>query len=436
MGIVSNGNSAAVLVPAGQVLYLSGGAGSLQEVNPNGQPNLSPLNGSQQQVGASPIARSFIVTAATGQTVTYNYAPSLSNGALPLVKWQAAKLRGPAAPPRIVMGGDSHVAGEGGGLSTTNALGLDGAQPYSWAARLAALIGAETAQFFGDGNAAQGAVTPASYDPRLTLAGNWAVGAGAATLGGRLFVASTTSGGDLTFTPGTPWDTADVYLVTNTNGTTALRIKVNGATVQTVNTLSSAEGLIKVTVTTALGLNTLSFDTNATNTGIVVGAVCRNSLTTKPLAYIGGNCGQVTSYFALSNHAWSFRPCITAIDPDLFIFAATINDGKAGTTKAAYKANVLQVISAAPNADIVLLVAFPSSNASSTNGLVDSYRDALLEIAATTPNCRVIDCRNVFGWSSAQATLYGYLFDGDHANAAGYLAQANYLYQTLLPAGL
>jgi lysophospholipase L1-like esterase len=124
------------------------------------------------------------------------------------------------------------------------------------------------------------------------------------------------------------------------------------------------------------------------------------------------------------------------MDPDLFIFASTINDGKAGTTKAAYKANILSVISAAPNADIVLVVAYPSSHASSTNGLIDSYRDALQEIAASMSNVRVIDARNVFGCSNAQATTYGYVFDADHANAAGYLAQANYIYQTLLPAGL
>lgn len=354
-------------------------------------------------------------------------------GAIPLSKWQAAKLRGNLNPPRIVIGGDSHVTGQGAG---TNTLGLDGAQPLGWAARFVSIIGAETAQFFGEGNAAAGSVTPAVYDPRLTLAGNWAIAGSVATLGGRLFVSATTSAGDLTFTPGTPWDSADIYYVGNTNGTTALRAKIDGTPVATYNTLASAEALVKATVTTTFGVHVLSFDTTTTNTGIVVGVVCRNSQSTKPLAYIGGNCGQVTTYFALNNHAWTFRNCVTAIDPDLFIFAATINDGKASVTKAVYKANMLQVVSAAPNADIVLLVAYPSSNASSTNGLIDSYRDALMEIAAVTPNCRVIDMRNVYGWSNAQATLYSYVFDADHANGAGYLAHANYLYQTLLRSGL
>lgn len=366
----------------------------------------------------------------------YAQTPIYSPAIQPLVKWASAKLRGASAPPRIAIGGDSNVAGEGGGDSVTNALGLDVAQPYSWAARLVNMVGAETAQFFGEGNAAAGSVTPASYDPRLTLAGNWAIAGSVATWGGRLFVASTTSGGDLTFTPGTPWDSADIWYVTNTNGTTQLNIKVDGVVAATYNTLSAAEGLIKATVSTTYAVHTIGFSTTATNVGIVLGVTCRNSTTTKPIAYIGGNCAQTSTYFALNNHAWTFRNCVTAFDPDLFIFACTINDGKASISKATYKANVLQVVQSAPNADIVLVVAYPSSNASSTNGLIDSYRDALLEIAAVTPNCRVIDTREIFGWSNAQATLYGYVFDGDHPNRAGHLAQATYIYQTLVSAGL
>jgi lysophospholipase L1-like esterase len=364
------------------------------------------------------------------------YIPPGAPTVVPLSKWIAAKGRGVGGPQRIAIAGDSNVAGEGGGASTTNALGLDGAQPFSWAARLALLVGAETGQFFGEGNAAAGSVTPASYDPRLTLAGNWAIGGSVATYGGRLFVASTTSGGDLTFTPGTPWDTADIWYVTNTNGTTQLLAKIDGVTAATYNTLSAAEGLVKATVTTTYGVHTLSFSTTTTNVGIVLGAACRNSTSGKPVAYIGGNCAQTSTYFALDNHAWTFRSCVRAFDPDLFIFACTINDGKAAITKAAYKANVLSVVASAPNADIVLVVAYPSSHASSTNGTIDGYRDALAEIAAITPNCRVIDCREVYGWSNAQATAYGYVFDADHPNVTGHAAQANYIYQTLLPAGL
>jgi hypothetical protein len=77
---------------------------------------------------------------------------------------------------------------------------------------------------------------------------------------------------------------------------------------------------------------------------------------------------------------------------------------------------------------------FPSTGAGTTNGLADSYANALRGVAQDY-GWGYFDGRNPLGSSNVGATYKGLRFDNNHPNLAGHVAFATAYYNWLRDKG-
>lgn len=365
-----------------------------------------------------------LVSVPTGQIVTPSGdvvgggGTTIKSVYRPLLKWREARLRGATNPARVLLYGESGVAGQGCG---TGAQGLIGAATVGYGKKIADAIGGLYAGFLGENNSTVGSVTPSQYDPRLTLGTGWAADIAPAHCGGRFITASGATAGECAFAPGVPVSEFVFWYPRTSTAQAALEVRIDGVLVDTINQIG-ADALLSKTYSMALGLHTISFKATSTGTSFVLGVVSRDG-TSAPIVMQAGNCGRNMSQISSAAFPWEPRPSAVALAPDLTVIKCTVNDSNAGTTRASYVASLESIMAAlAPTSDLVLVISFPSDNANTFNGGLDALSRAIHDLAADF-GASVVDTREVYGIKYSRAQARGLNFNADHGNSAGYDAE-------------
>lgn len=351
-----------------------------------------------------------------------------------LPKWRAAieAAKEGVRPAKLLFFGDSVTAGEGSGTGTLNMVGAraNGLALACTAALNSQLGNANADTFFGDQNSTlTGIASVNAYDPRITLGSGWASDTAATTFGGRFLVGTGATAGDLVFSPSGQFDRVTVYWPTLSNLSSALRVKIDGAVVDTLNQAIPAS-LSSKTYNTTLGTHTVGFNNVGPGNGYVLGVVAWNSANPGVTAIVGGWCGAKAADLDNKNslsqdnngnpYPWAPTNALKSIAPDLTVVNITVNDNTAQTALASYFGDLDSIVQAALTVGDVLLVGgWPNNTAGTTNGTLDSYLAAIRNSGANR-GCGVIDLRNYFGQAWSVANGLGYTYDNDHPNAAGH----------------
>lgn len=345
---------------------------------------------------------------------------------------------------RLLVAGDSTVAGAGGNASTSL---WTGAWNKSWSFRLAAALSVRGIPTSTDSITTSQNISTGTYpafDPRVALSGTTlpaplSAGATGNGLGGASLwqIAYGTGNGKLAFTPTSQWDTAFVYTPRTPSLSGTLTWDVDGGS--TGSLLQTGANLLVLSnggvLSPALGIHTLNF-TNVTpsTTAFLSAAICYDS--TKPAVdVINAGCssllvGSTTIGLARNDSPYASSSAIGYIAPDLTIICCTINDANAATNPATY-ASAMQIVitTAKVSGDVILMAGCESSpiiNSSNNRALILAQLQAL----AVTNNCVYISSDDYFGgWTLNDAA--GLMYDDKHCTGAGYQAVANMLVAAL-----
>lgn len=341
--------------------------------------------------------------------------------ALTLPHWRAAmaRVRAGTGRARIHCIGDSTTMGAGAGSGGVTA--LNGAAPNCWPAALAKILSRWVPTSYNSfWTALNNPIPYNTYDPRVTLAANWGVGAD------QIFAWSPGSVNDLYFEPAGIIDTVYAYTVENGGGTAALN--VNGGA--TLATLSSAggPGVMGQIIPVPRGINTVTVVPNNNGPVYLMGMVTYDSTVPAVDIICDGQYGSELSNWTeiTSLQPWWFHN--TWLAPDLTIICLTINDvneiGLAGL--GAYINNMQALITKVRSTgDCVLMVGIPSNSANATDGITLPAYVAALKALAFINGVGLIDLSERWvSWAYTNAIMP--YFDGDHAEAQGYqdVAQA------------
>ncbi len=246
-------------------------------------------------------------------------------------------------------------------------------------------------------------------DTRVVAGGTWAPTYNV-SLGG--FMWSTTGAGTLAFTPTNQCDTFEIYH-DRTASIGVFTAAVNAGPVLFTSS-TGANGIIKTTVSSALGANTLNLAW-VSGTVAICGIIGYNSLLRQVnvlnMGYVNGqasNQSSSTSYF-------SPMTVLPTVAPDLTIIEFMANEAINGTALATHRAEVQKIITAAlATGDVMLLTSTPTS----TGINQANYLGTLYELAAIN-DIPLIDTYTMFG-SYTIMNAIGAFFDTVHPNESGY----------------
>jgi hypothetical protein len=323
------------------------------------------------------------------------------------VKYKAAQARGNSNPPRLANIGDStSILASGTGI-----YGAVNAVKNNFTAKLAAANGWQFQALVGDQNAYNGhtpSYNPDTLDSRVAI-GGWASANSPTMLGGSPLQCSGASSSDLVFTFSEPVDKVVFgYPIANVFGVGGLIVKIDGATVDTLNQNGSAGYQFK-TYSVPLGMHTVSIQ--ATGTGIRQWNILEgySSTSGKARVLLCGVSGGNISYHATNANPYDPLPSLVAYAPDFTIINSTINESTGAMAESTYAANLDVICNAlGSTSDILWCVGYSANNANVTGGLYDAYKRAALRAMADFPTLSVCDFREVSGSSFAVASRRGY----------------------------
>ncbi|WEF34864.1 SGNH/GDSL hydrolase family protein [Pseudoduganella chitinolytica] len=318
-----------------------------------------------------------------------------------------------------------------------------GVAPFSLARLLAGMTGGTDNATFGGIQKSDGNIgNLIASDSRITQGAgtSWVCSQlGPKVIGGGFDYVGASAGAPLTFTPDAPWDTVDIYFVTNTAYGTAA---VSGAVTGTLNT-AGALGLGVLTLTKAHGNGAVTLTPNGTGQIHVVGINCY-SKTIPKLNFLKMGVGNSTSGdWADSAANWRSVPALqlfmaTSKVP-LWIIQLGTNDMMTNVPVATFQTNLQTVVTTVKRTssnlaggDVVLMVPPPIPFGTKDEALQMSFRDAIYEVAGAN-GLRVIDNYvdyvnpangSARGWYSTVHSL--------HMNAAGYGQTASNVYKSIV----
>jgi lysophospholipase L1-like esterase len=228
-------------------------------------------------------------------------------------------------------------------------------------------------------------------------------------------------------------DTFDIYSpASNSVGAgSAMNANINGGSNTLVPSFNATSILNKVTLTAALGSNTLNFSF-ASGTGILMRYVAYNSAVKRFNLWNSGWIGATSSSFNQSFAGNHYLPlnAITDIAADLLIYMIGINDWNGGDVTAAFSTNVQAVITTqlATGGSIILMSPVPT-NPGPTYVRQAGYVAALKTLALSN-HVPFIDLWNLAGgtWNNLIP-----MFDAFHPTGVGYGTIAGYVQQALAP---
>lgn len=355
----------------------------------------------------------------------------------PLAKWKTALAAQQAGTrnAKILVIGDSTVAGAG----ANGTGGVSNARAVSWPTVFADALntGGITASWqsiFGKARTDAGSVVYSAYDTRVSLGTGWDTTTSFLTLGEKPFGSGTANTGTkLSFTPTIPVDTFEFTYITSTNGS-QFSYDVNDGTATNVNA-TAASSIVKVTVNTTLGTNTINFKRLAGGTDAVriASVVGYNSAAKEVSVYNAGWIGALAADFASSTNAYSPIPAIAVHQPDLTIICLTANDAYANTNMTTYKASIQTIIDAAKvYGDVLLCIGAQQQTTGPSQAQQDPFNTAMADLTTLNNLAGVVDFRTPLGANWAAANSAGFMRDGAHPNASGYAVMGAYMRTRLL----
>lgn len=347
-----------------------------------------------------------------------------------LPQWSAAvrAARDGSGSARILAIGDSTV--QGSNALEGNAFGL---RDHAWPAELQKLMAANGRtgssrrnSFFGGGSGFNLASLMV-MDPRWSGSG-WIPG-DYATVGRNLFRQNNSTSGTLTFTPGGGFDTVDLWADHGGSGG-LLEVVTGGVVRATIDLSIGAPKTAFYSVAVPSGSTAVSFRRNgATGTSLYFNAVSvRNAVEAQIQVMNGGWHGsKIVPDWLTSAEPWSAFNGLITFGQALTILCCNINDAKAPTNLAAYRAGVLSLLKRAREVgDAMLMTSAPSDPASVSYATQQAYVDAAIS-AATEAGAVVLDV-----WRARGGTYNAALMSDDvHSTYAGYQDVAALTYRAL-----
>lgn len=341
-------------------------------------------------------------------------------------KWNAAKARGPSAPALALFVGDSNVVGEGYlGAGTQPNMLKEGfarsfAEQMGWltGSIVGCQVGGVTADFL-------------SANPTVTMNGGWEVTTNDAEVLGRKFFrrVGAVGTGTFTWTPEEEFSTLRFVWPRAAGLNTAVAVKIDGATVATLNQ-AGADAVLSADYTVTQGIHTVEIVASGTGDAYAEALIILDDVGT-PVHLQAGWSGAKAADLIKSTSPWAAKPEIQLIDPDYVLYYCTINDADATTALNAWYDKVEEfVATAAPTANGCLLMGYPLNDVNTVNGYYDNMATGLRNIARDY-GWSFFDLRQVWGRSYAKVSALGFNRDALHPDNAGHDAAADALFSFL-----
>jgi lysophospholipase L1-like esterase len=233
----------------------------------------------------------------------------------------------------------------------------------------------------------------------------------------------------LSFNPGVPWDTAEVWYA-DLNGCGTFTINVDGGAVLATISPNGAGAIKKAQITRALGNGVLNVArTGAGGQLYIAGMVTYDSTSPKVDVFNLGWSGSIVSDWTTTSTSYvslATPPSenLKTVAPDLTVICLTINDSGFGTDVNLYKANLQTLVSAAlTTGDVVMMSGVPSEASTASVSTQEKYINAALEVALNN-NLPFINLTQRWG-SYAISNALGLYTDLQHPLAIGYADVAN-----------
>lgn len=255
-------------------------------------------------------------------------------------------------------------------------------------------------------------------DPRWSAQAGWGLSA-QGWASGAAYQGVSGAAQALNFAPHVAADTYDVYYIRN-GGFGSITCKVNGATASSGGTWSTAgaSGVQKQTVTAPYSADPLlSFTVDAVGQVFILG-VDSYVAATKTIRIGGAGVSNSTTDLWRTDVSYVSLNSVRAYAPDLTFIMLGINDALAYST-AQVQTYLSSIITAAQvSGDVCLLSVIPSRSPDRDPSIEDGYR-VMTKALAVAKGCSFIDIFARFG-DYATANGRGFMYDGIHANPAGY----------------
>lgn len=367
-----------------------------------------------------PLAQARVVSITTGYSgAPYTFNLKASNTAAIRTAWAGG------SNVEIGITGDSTTAGLSAGVGTAQAVN---SYPMQMAGILRGMgFNAGADNFFSDKGSWGLAQTIANFetgDGRVTHTGAVALGATKA-VGGNAFNWSAT--GTLSFTPQEAADTMKIWWRDGTTGRNFTWQVDSGSTTQ----INSTNVTQLAGYNSALSLGTLG--THTINLAWVAGSItilgveAYNSARGKELSLLNWGISGATSANIIDDTDAGVGRLVTinTVKPAAVLIGIGINDWRTSVTVAAYKANVVTLVSTVKANSGVPILVVPVFDPGSTGNAANQtqYVQALYQVAAEY-DIPLIDIRQKWV-SNANAVALGYQPAADvHPTTAGYADMA------------
>jgi lysophospholipase L1-like esterase len=335
-------------------------------------------------------------------------------------RWRKAiaNVRNGSGRARLALVGDSTTAGSG-----SVATGSNNAVAKSYPSFLANIL--NSYHFPAIATSAWGRNLWPATDPRVA-APNWIQSSN--MLNGNSIRANAILD-PLSFNPGVPWDTAEVWYA-DLNGCGTFTINVDGGAVLATISPNGAGAIKKAQITRALGNGVLNVArTGAGGQLYIAGMVTYDSTSPKVDVFNLGWSGSIVSDWTTTSTSYvslATPPSenLKTVAPDLTVICLTINDSGFGTDVNLYKANLQTLVSAAlTTGDVVMMSGVPSEASTASVSTQEKYINAALEVALNN-NLPFINLTQRWG-SYAISNALGLYTDLQHPLAIGYADVAN-----------
>lgn len=332
--------------------------------------------------------RSKVVNAASAPALVAPNQIAIANTGLAVLlpKWRAAlaKVRASNGSAKVLCIGDGSTFGIFSNGTSTGDL-----KPKAYPTKLAAFMNsagtnahANSFMGTGTGSAAGDSASTDVDDARVVMGAGW-THAGLNSVGGSMFTASSATSA-LSFLPTVNVDTFDIYYRQYSGGG-VFAYNFNGAGGGTQTTNNATDSVVKATVSTTLGSNTLNLNYSSGSGVYIVGVVAYDS--TKNWVDVinaGWPLSQALDWAVSTN---GYSPCNTGISgvaPDLTIINLGVSDVAQVEGIGAYIANVQKIITAAQATGDVLLVSQTPVSVTATypQSTQAQYAAALYALAA------------------------------------------------------
>jgi lysophospholipase L1-like esterase len=350
-------------------------------------------------------------------------------------RWRKAmsRVRTGEADAKILCIGDSITQGE------TASVGTNPTYRNCWPKRLQEFLNAYYVP--AQVGLCTGGYGDAALDTRFTLGSGWSWAAANVGFAKHSIQSAGGASGTLTYQPGYPCDTADIYYKQHNSNQGNSSVTVDGGAPTTLTGFGTPSSVKKTTISLgALASNhSLVFAGASGGAGLslfdIFGIDCYDSTTTRVRVGLAGRSGASTADWGFGGFpgaGFQSLDCIAAYAPHLSIINLGVNDAAVPISLSTYIANMAAVIQVCQlSGDVLLTGCIPSGLTFAGRQPTElSYsRDGLSSLASDY-DCGVVDL-NARWVDYATADANGWMTDGLHPTAAGYADMGQAIFNAL-----